>query len=505
DLIDCGYQPHRWKKLEMSELLMRILIFADAYDMLPGAGLVLACVSGGADSMCLLEALLEISHERGFDVGVAHYNHGLRGEESMRDEAFVREYCRALRVPLYCGSGDVKTQARKSRLGIEETARNMRYGFFNDIAEKTGALRIATAHTADDNAETIIMNLARGAGAKGLSGIPPKRGSIIRPMLRVSREDVLRYNAERSIAYVEDSTNSLDVITRNKVRHKIMPLIREINPLFNEAAAATSELSRADEDYLSGLADEFINERCPNHSANAEEIVGLPPAVSRRVIRKLYGGNLSYKHVESVLELCRRAGPSASLSLPGMTVFREYDRIVFIPQIAQGGGTFKPIHIPIQIPIPAQTHTTPCDSGEDGGETTLQAGFAPADGEPCCLKEGDSVVIPGLGLKMSCKSLVYNDTINKSFTSFLFKYADLCGKMTVRPRREGDKIRLFGQNSTKTLKKLFIERRIPVRERALIPVIADDRGVLAVYGIGVGDRAAPAIGGLAFQISFEGI
>ena len=481
-----------------------ILRFAEELELLPDSGVVLVCVSGGADSMCLLEALLEISGERGFTVSAVHYNHGLRGEESLRDESFVRDYCRMRGVTLYSGSGDVKGYARSHGVGIEEAARDLRYEFFYDIAVKIGATRIATAHTADDNAETIIMNLARGSGAKGLSGIPPERPifqymeettptggtiptgettptggtqkrslTVIRPMLRASRDDVLLFISNRGIPYVEDSTNCLDVYTRNMIRHKVIPVMKEINPRFIDAIKAVSELSRADEEYLSGLADNFIENFCVPHTAinpvsisvDARELFALPLAIAGRVVRKICAGNLSYRHVEAVLKLCGRSDPSASLSLPGMTVYREYGRIVFGLEQEENNGGFEPIY--------------------------------PVDGE--------AMMIPCSGLKISCKLTAYNGTINKSLTSFLFKSNDLCGKMTVRSRREGDAIRLADQNCTKTLKKLFIERHIPARKRSIIPVIADDEGVLAVYGIGMGNRAVPEPGDLAVLIDFEEI
>jgi len=452
----------------MSELLNSILEYADEHEMLPESGLVLVCVSGGADSMCLLEAMLHISYERGFTVGVAHYNHGLRGDESDRDEAFVREYCEACGAAFYSGDGDVRGYARSSGLGIETAARDMRYSFFMDLARTLGAERIATAHTADDNAETMILNLARGAGANGLSGIPPKRGIIIRPLLRATRDELMRFAGERGIPYVEDSTNSLDVFTRNRIRHSVIPVLKGINPRLSEAATAASELLRADEEFISDIADLFITDCCAGLTADAGDVLKLPFAVSSRVIRKLYGGSLALKHVKAVLELCGHGSPSASLSLPGMTVRREYDRVVF-----------------------------------DSGQALDEGGFAqvfPSD--------GDSVIILAAGLKMSCKSVACSDKIskiNKSLTSFLFKSDDIHGKIAVRPRREGDSVRLFGHSGTKTLKKLFIESRVPLRRRPLVPVIADDAGVLAVYGLGAGDRAVPGPGDVALQIEFEEI
>jgi len=454
----------------MSRLISKILEYADENEMLPESGLVLVCVSGGADSMCLLEVMRHISYEIGFDIAVAHYNHELRGEESDRDETFVMEICEEHGIPFYSGRGDVASFAKSHGFSIEEAARNMRYEFFYDTAEKAGAERIATAHTMDDNAETMLINLARGAGANGMSGIPPVRDTVIRPLLRVSRDEVMDFIAEREILYVEDSTNSLDIFTRNKVRRSIVPLIREINPRFNEAASTASELFRADEEFIADIADLFVVECCVGLTADAADLAVLPFSVSSRVIRKLYGGNLSFNHVKDVLALCAGDNPSASLSLPGMIVYREYDRVVFDTKPEGSDDEFAPLYPTI----------------------------------------GDSSIILGLGLKITCKSVLYSDNmgelgVNTSFTSFLFKYADICGKISVRSRREGDSIRLKGQSGTKSLKKLFIEKRIPVRKRNLIPVICDEKGVLGIYKLGAGDRAAPEPGYSAVLIIFEEI
>ena len=454
----------------MSKLISKVLGYTEEYEMLPEYGLVLVCVSGGADSMCLFEVLRHISYEAGFSLAVAHYNHELRGEESDRDETFVMEVCEEHGIPFYSGRGDVANYARKWGLGIEEAARELRYEFFYDTAEKAGALKIATAHTMDDNAETVVINLVRGAGANGMSGIPPVRGTVIRPLLQVTRDEVMNFIEEREILYVDDSTNELDIYTRNKIRHTIIPLFKELNPRFNEAASTAAELFRADEEFIADLADLFINECCVGLTTDANDLAVLPFSVSSRVIRKLYGGNLSFNHVKDVLALSAGDNPSASISLPGMVVYREYDRIIFDASPQEKDEEFAPVY-------------------------------------PTA---GNSFIILGLGLKITCKSVIYDDSmcesgINTSFTSFLFKSVDICGKISVRSRREGDSVRLKGQSGTKTLKKLFIEKRIPVRKRNLIPVISDDAGVLGIYKLGAGDRAVPKPGDSAIILIFEEI
>ena len=440
--------------------------------MFSESGLILICVSGGADSMCLLDILRHISRDAGsdarFSIAVAHFNHELRGDESDRDEAFVERVCEELGVPFYVGRGDVAEFARVHGLGIEEAARNMRYEFFFDTASAIGAMRIATAHNMDDNAETMLFNFVRGAGSNGMSGIPPVRDKIIRPLLCVSRDDVMAFIADRDIPYVEDSTNSMDIYTRNRIRHKIMPLLKDLNPRFNEAAGMAAELFLADESFICDVADAFIQDNCAGQTADAVKLASLPFSVSSRVIRKLYGGKLSFGHVKDVLSLCADARPSAELSLPGMVVYREYEKIVF-------------------------------DSNQNEHDGELA---------PICPHDGNSYIMSDAGVTLTCKSVVYDENMHKSeinttFTSFVFKSIDICGKIAVRSRFEGDSIRLKGRRGTKSLKKLFIEERIPVRKRSIIPVISDDEGVLGIYKLGVGTRAVPKSGDSAIMLIFE--
>ena len=454
-------------------MIEKVLDYADANNMLPDAGVVLVCVSGGADSMCLLEVMRHISYSRGFNIVAAHFNHKLRGEESDRDETFVMNVCEEHGIPFYSDRGDVAGIAKKQGRGIEETARDMRYSFFHETAEKVFASRIVTAHTVNDNTETMLLNLVRGTGASGMAGIPPVRGDVVRPLLCISRDEVMEFISERKLPYMEDSTNKLDIYTRNNIRHNIVPLLEKINPHLHDVAFSASRLFREDEEFIADIAELFIQDCCVGHTANAKDLAVLPFSVSSRVIRKIHttsapdSPTLSFNNVNDVLTLCAGDNPSASLSLPGMVVYREYERVIFNTEPKQSDMEFAPVY--------------------------------PMD--------GDSSIILALGLKITCKSVVYNDSIkfNASFSSFIFKKVDICGRITVRPRRAGDSIKLKKHSGTKTLKKLFIEKRIPLRKRALIPVICDDEGVLGIYRIGVSDRAVPEPGDPAVMVSFEEI
>ena len=224
------------------------------YDLLPAGARVLCAVSGGADSMCLLHLLLQAAPEGGFQVEAAHFNHGLRGDEAQRDEEFVRAQCVRWQVPLTVGRGDVGDFARREGQTIEEAARTLRYAFLEERAQAAGCTHIATAHNADDNLETLLLHLVRGAGLHGLAGIPPRRGKLIRPLLAVSRREIEAYLTEHGIPHVEDSTNTDAAYARNRLRHQVIPILRALNPRLSEHTAQTMGFLRSDNDYLNAQA-----------------------------------------------------------------------------------------------------------------------------------------------------------------------------------------------------------------------------------------------------------
>ena len=484
-------------------MITKLIEYAKRYDMLPSSGAVLACVSGGADSMALLTALLELAPTFGFVVEAAHFDHKLRGEEADRDREFVTEYCEKRSIPCHVGSGDTRAYAKEHKLGIEEAARELRYAFFHELADKmtdndisatdnadlrrdlyseaaqiTGcnayriAVRIATAHNSNDNAETVLLSLARGAGSRGLSGIPPVRGDIIRPLLCVTREEIEAFLLEREIPYIVDSTNKSDEYARNRIRHHVSPVIQSVNTLYLQHVLEAGELLRRDDEYLTSLAAEFLD--IHGNDIPVSQINALPEAISARVVLLSAGGSLSFSHTSKVLDMCHSEHGSKIIETPHGVFIRDYDRLSFCE--AHSADTFAPVEI----------------------------------------SPDTDVLIPELGLKISCRTVdssAFSDsfyemcqkncsTINKSFIYFLFKKEQICGRIIVRPRSEGECISILGRNVSKSLKKLFIESKIPKRERERIPVIADDNGPLAVYGICTGARALPENGEPAIEISF---
>ena len=252
-----------------------MLRFCDREGLLPRGSRVLIALSGGRDSMALLTALQEAAADRGWTVLAAHYDHGLRGEESRRDRDFVTAWCAEQGIPLTVGAGDVAGQAARTRRGVEETARAMRYAFLEETAREAGADVIATAHNADDNLETVLLHLTRGTGLDGLTGIPPRRGKLIRPLLAAPRADIDEYLARTGVPWVEDSTNAQTVYARNRIRREVLPVLKELNPNLTETLTANLARLRADRDWLNAQAQPVLDlaEKSPGQ-------VAIPPPPS---------------------------------------------------------------------------------------------------------------------------------------------------------------------------------------------------------------------------------
>ena len=431
----------------------------EKYSMLPPGCKVLCAVSGGADSMCLLHMLMSRREELGIEVFAAHYEHGLRGDEALRDCAFVERQCREWGIELITEHGDVNAYAKLRGLGIEEAARILRYDFLNRAAEKLGCDRIATAHNADDNAETVIFNLCRGTGTAGLKGIPPVRGKIVRPLLGTTRAEIEQYLREKAVPHVEDSSNATDDYSRNLIRHRVMPVLREINPACAEAIARTSGLVERDEEYLDGIAEKFIEEQFDGESVPQKELAALHEAVSSRVIRRLCPVSLSLDHVSAVLRL-REGTQRAEIDVPGIKVRREQGRIYF---------------------------------GDERSANIIPREIIP----------GTVTEFPEAGFSVSAEYLTGPEEINNRFNTFCFNYESICGTIVCTGRKPGDSIRPRGRNCTKTLKSLFTEAKMTRMQRDSTPVFRDDMGVIAVGGIAMAQRCVPKPGERVLCISIS--
>ncbi len=252
------------------------------YDMLKAGDAVTVGLSGGADSCALAHVMFTLRDELGISVSACHINHNLRGAESDGDEAFVRKFCAELSIPLEVYNIDVKGALGKHE-SLEEAARRLRYECFENAREKYGS-KLATAHTANDNAETVLMNIIRGTGTKGLAGIPPVRGYFIRPLIFCSREQTEEYCRLNSIDYVTDSTNLIDDCTRNRIRHKVLPMLKEFNPSVIEAITRMTAAVADDEAFIAEQSLKCAEECRKGIGYDSRRLKELSPAVKFRII-----------------------------------------------------------------------------------------------------------------------------------------------------------------------------------------------------------------------------
>ena len=416
-------------------MLNKLLSFMREHKLIDSGDTVICAVSGGADSVALLFAFYLLKDKLGIQLEAAHFNHNLRGEESDRDETFVKKLCDRYDIPLHLGSGHVKP----GKKGLEAAARDARYAFLNSLNGK-----IATAHTADDNAETVLMHLVRGTGLKGLGGISPIRGKIIRPMLKVTRQDVEGFLSEWCLDHIEDSSNETDAFLRNRIRHHVMPLLKAENPKLAENLSQMALHLREDEILLSAQA---IFDTLPT----VETLKTMPKAQRSRVLsaflQKSGVKEPEDSHIAMAEALVFSENPSARASFPGsVTITRKYDRLEAAVQ--------QEVLKELELTCPG----------------TLE------------LPDLQIVCMPAESLVQSQDCF----TVQPS------------GTIRIRARRSGDAMRLSG--GTKSLKKLFVDRKIPASERLQIPVVCDDAGILGVYSIGANlERTAAELPAVTIQ------
>jgi tRNA(Ile)-lysidine synthase len=319
-----------------------------ATGMPPRSATLVVGLSGGADSVALLDALASLRRRRGFRLVAAHLDHHLR-PGSGDDAAFCAELCRALDVPLRVGRADVRARAARERGGLEQAARRERYAFLRRVREEESAVAVAVAHTRDDQAETLLLRLLRGSGATGLAGMRPRRGDVVRPLLDVSREEVLAHLGERGLAWREDASNADLAHRRNRVRHELLPYLAErFNPAIRASLARTAALLAEDAAHLRGEAEALVTAIAREEDGDLvlrrSPLAEAPTAVARAAIRLalVRAGGLSgvgAVHVEAILRLARAKAPSGRrLPLPGAREARFTREDVRIERRTRPGG-----------------------------------------------------------------------------------------------------------------------------------------------------------------------
>jgi tRNA(Ile)-lysidine synthase len=408
---------------------------------------VVAALSGGADSVALLDALARLAPERGWRVVAAHLDHGLR-PDSAADAAFCRRLCRQLGVPLRAGRADVRARARREGGGLEEAARLERYAFLRRVKEAEGAAAIAVAHTLDDQAETFLLRLMRGSGRAGLACMRPRAGDLLRPLLGVSRSEVVAHLHERGLAWREDPTNTDTALLRNRVRAELLPYLEQrFNPAVRDALARSARVLADEADVLEGLAAE-LRARATRSTADGvalsrSVLCEAPPALARLALRQALaeaGGlrGVTAVHLERLMHLILSPAPSGRrLPLPGgrEAVF-HFDEV----RLGVRGAEVPHRAFALELPVPGRVNLP--------GGRSLEARAARG---PAGTRAGGETVVRAP-----------------------------IGTLVVRTRRPGDRVRLGRREMS--LKRYLMDLRVPAAERAGLPLVAAGQRVVWVAG-----------------------
>ena len=441
----------------IAEIERRVLETVEEERMLPDGCTVVAGFSGGADSTMLLHFLLGYAGGHPIALIAAHVTHGLRGAESDAGEAFAAAWCAERGVPLRVLRADVRELAKRNSEGLEECGRNVRYSFFRSLCGENG--RIATAHTLTDSVETMLLNLARGAGPRGLSGIPPVRGGIVRPLIRVARDEVEEYCRHYGLAFVTDSTNASDEYARNRVRGAVLPVLRGISPGFEQAAGRTGRLLRQDEEYFAALAREELEKAADaNGGYSVAVLQEEPQAVLSRMIllavRKETSARLTGGHIEAVSALIR-SGRGCVTVAGGIQCAADGNTLFVSPEKPHPEEWSVPLELP---------------------ETFLP------DGRLLCVRP----------ISLETKN---REKINNLLFNNLINYDTILSTNSfIRNRRPGDFFCPARRGLTKTLKKLMNEQKIPPFLRGRTAILECAGRIVWIEGIGVSREAAVSDG-----------
>lgn len=438
----------------------KVLAFSREHSLFAPGDTVVVAVSGGADSVALLDILYSLP-DLHLNLVVAHLNHSLRGAESDEDERFVAGFAASRDIPFVAEKVDVHSLSIRERLSLEDAGRRARYQFFDRVAECYGARTIALAHHGDDQAETLLLRLVRGAGVTGLSAMSPCRdGRYVRPLLTLTRSEIEGYLHRRGLTFRIDSSNLDMAFLRNRIRHELIPALSRYNPEISRRLAVTADLLAADEEVLEAVAVTAFERLTRNSSTDGvtldvkglgRESRGLRYRIYRHAISLVIGGlkGVGFEHVRQIDDLVHSPKPNLRLSLPGnASVLRTYDMLVFSAGVsATVWGEPLVIEGPGCYPLPG------------GVELILEISAPPED------------------LGMLSRDRACFDLDSAPFP------------WLVRGFRQGDRIRPLGMGGTKKVKDIFIDEKVPKDRRRLVPLVFCAGELVWVCGYRTGDSA----------------
>jgi tRNA(Ile)-lysidine synthase len=427
--------------------------YAKIAEMLEKSGLiaenmrVIICVSGGPDSMALLHFFWSIQKEKRIKLWAAHVNHMLRKEQADKDEKFVCSWCEEKKIEIRVKKEDIKQRAKEMKCGLEECGRKVRYAFFEELSKKLNA-KIATAHTLSDNIETFLLNFLRGTGLNGLCGIPQVRGNIIRPFLSLSREDIEEYCHIYEIPFVIDDSNYSEDYTRNKIRNAVMPNLKKINPSLEKVFTRTVEQLKEDNIYLQKLANEAFEKAKTGKGFSRKTLLTFPKPILSRVLmliaKSTFGINLETVHIKKLSLILKTGG---CVTLPGENKLRISEEVLQI---------FSPLkrNYSMKIPFASSKILT-----EDGREVIIK----------------------------KINNISFSNENNNTSYYGLLDASKIGKNVFFRNREPGDLFFHAGRNGTKTLKKFFNEKKVPIEVREKLLILADGKRVLWIENLGISE------------------
>ncbi len=457
-------------KKQKGTLEQRVSRYIEKNGLLEPGQKLLVAVSGGPDSVCLLHCLWQLRQELGVSLHAVHLNHGLRGQESDADAEYVSGLARSLQIPLTTGKEDIKAYQAGKRLTLEEAAREVRYRFLAQTAQSTGAAGVATGHTLNDQAETILMHIIRGSGTAGLHGLQSRQTlqfsgislSVLRPLLEVSRQETEAYCARFDLKPRQDSSNLSLAPLRNRIRQELLPLLASYNPAVIDSLLRLSRIARDDLELLNEAAAQawkkVIDKQNKLLIFDKKIMKGLPPSLQRQLFRRavneLLGSlkDIETRHIEELMEALDKP-PGRQIDLPeGLVFLIEYDRYLL---------GFNPEEL---VPLPVLK-----------GEYEV--------------KIPGETLIPGWKIEASIKTrslsrpaVENKGNLSASLFQATFDREKVGDKVIVRPRQPGDRFHPLGMAGTKKLGEFMLDAEIPRLWRDRIPVFSTPNQVIWVAG-----------------------
>ena len=452
----------------MDALAERVLVSVRRQALIPPGGRVLAAVSGGGDSVALLHLLAELAERNMVALaGVAHFNHRLRPPASDEDERFCRDLATRFGLPFVVESADVAKMARSERISVEHAGHRVRHAFFGRAAGRLGACRVALGHTLDDQAETYLLRLLRGAGAAGFSAIRPRVGLVVRPLLRVSRAELRAYLASQQASFREDASNLDRRVPRNRIRHDLIPSLRAYSPRVVEVLAREAEIARADEEWLARAANELgaslVQSTKGGVEVDAAGLAALHPALGRRVARdalvQVSGCAVGFDHIERLRRLAEDA--PTRVDFPRCRAER-LERVIRLTARTGRGAVARVEPFAYRLEVP--------------GEVSVPEAGVTISAEPAG---------PGLFRPLT----ISRPRTAGQYVSERVVAVAAAGPFAVRNWQPGDRFRPLGlQGHRKKLQDLFVDRKVSRAERARIPLVLDTQDrIVWVVGQGVSE------------------